>query len=54
MERRHRNLKESLEEAERSLNEFVEILSIAPQQIKLTDKKLGTGAYAGFKQTMTS
>ncbi|XP_065843819.1 uncharacterized protein [Oscarella lobularis] len=41
-----RTLQDSLEEAQRSLNEFVEILSIAPQQIQLTDEKLGTGSYA--------
>ena len=65
MERRHRierrglrgqlrTLQDSLEEAQRSLNEFLEILSITPQQIQLTDEKLGTGSYAGFKQAMTS
>ncbi|XP_065835314.1 uncharacterized protein [Oscarella lobularis] len=39
-------LQDSLEESRRSLDQFLEVLSISPQQIHLTEDKLGTGAYS--------
>ncbi|XP_065841475.1 uncharacterized protein [Oscarella lobularis] len=47
IESQRQTLQESFEESRRSLDQFIEVLSISPQQIQLTQDKLGTGAYAG-------
>ena len=44
-------LRETLEallrEAEQNLDQFINVLTIRPDQVDLTEQKLGSGAYAG-------
>ncbi|XP_065841317.1 uncharacterized protein [Oscarella lobularis] len=46
LESQRQTLQDSLQESRRSLDQFVQVLNISPQQIELTRDKLGTGAYA--------
>ena len=50
MTTRCQNAEMSLAEVQKSLDEFIDVLSIKPEEVQLTGLKLGSGSYAGIQK----